>query len=99
TLELLEQLVTRSEVQNLLLVGAYRDNEVGPAHPLMRTLEAIRNAGRQVEEIVLAPLGHHDVGQLVSDGLHCEPERARPLPRLVYEKTGGNPFFAIQFIT
>ena len=52
-----------------------------------------------MHEIVLAPLGYDDVGRLVSEGLHCEPERARPLARLVYEKTGGNPFFAIQFIT
>ena len=99
TLDLLEHLFTHAEVRHLMLVGAYRENEVGPAHPLLRTLEAIRNAGARVEEIVLAPLGHHDVGQLVADGLHCEPERARPLARLVYEKTGGNPFFAIQFIT
>ena len=47
TLELLEHLVTHPEVRHLLLVGAYRDNEVGPAHPLMRTLEAIREAGAQ----------------------------------------------------
>ena len=44
------------EVRHLLLVGAYRDNEVGPAHPLLRTLEAIREAGARVQEIVLAPL-------------------------------------------
>src|SRR5208282_2221781 len=54
TLELLEHLVTHPDVRRLLLVGAYRDNEVGPAHPLMRTLEAIRNAGARVEEIVLS---------------------------------------------
>ena len=99
TLDLLEHLVTHSEVRHLMLVGAYRDNEVGPAHPLMRTLEAIRSAGARVQEIVLAPLGLDDVGRLVADALHCEPERARPLAQLVQEKTGGNPFFAIQFFT
>ena len=97
TLELLEHLVTHAEVRNLLLVGAYRDNEVGPAHPLMRTLEAIRNADARVHEIVLAPLGLEDVNQLVADPLHCALEQARPLAQLVHEKTGGNPFFAIQF--
>src|SRR5258706_14818498 len=56
TLDLLEHLVTHSEVRNLLVVGAYRDNEVGPDHPLLRTLEAIRQAGARVQEIVLAPL-------------------------------------------
>ena len=99
TLDLLEDLVTHSEVRHLLLVWAYRDNEVSPSHPLLRTLEAIREAGARVQEIVLAPLGLDDVGRLVADALHCEPERARPLAQLVQEKTGGNPFFAIQFVT
>src|SRR5207302_5399727 len=87
------------EVRHLLLVGAYRDNEVGPAHPLLRTLEAIRSAGARVQEIVLAPLELDDVGRLVADAAHCAPERARPLAQLVQEKTGGNPLFAIQFVT
>jgi serine/threonine protein kinase len=99
TLDLLEHLVTHSEVRHLLLIGAYRDNEVGPAHPLRRTLDAIRHAGLWVWEIVLTPLRVDDVGRLVADSLHCEPERARPMAELVQEKTGGNPFFAIQFFT
>jgi PAS domain S-box-containing protein len=97
TLDLLEHLVTHSEARHLLLVGAYRDNEVGPAHPLLRTPEAIRKAGARVQEVVLAPLELDDVGRFIADALHCEPERARPLAELVQEKTGGNPFFAIQF--
>jgi PAS domain S-box-containing protein len=99
TLDLLEHLVTHSEVRHLLLVGAYRDNEVSPSHPLLRTLDAIRKGGARTQEIVLAPLGLDDVGQLVADAMHCEPERVRPLAQLVQEKTGGNPFFAIQFFT
>ncbi|SEF10046.1 PAS domain S-box-containing protein [Rhizobiales bacterium GAS191] len=99
TLDLLQHLVTHPEVRHLLLVGAYRHNEVGPTHPLMRTLKAIRKAGARVEEIVLAPLGLADVGQLIGDAVHCEPACVRPLAQLVQEKTEGNPFFAIQFFT
>jgi predicted ATPase len=99
TLDLLEDLVTHPDVRHLLLVGAYRDNEVSPSHPLVRTLETIRKAGARVQEIVLAPLGLADIGELVSDALHREPENARPLAQLVHQKTGGNPFFAIQFFT
>jgi PAS domain S-box-containing protein len=99
TLDLLEHLVTHSEVRHLLLVGAYRDNEVGPSHPLMRTLEAMRSAGAPVNEIVLAPLGLDDVDRLIADSLHCEPDVSLPLAQLVHGKTGGNPFFAIQFFT
>ncbi|MDB4874324.1 MAG: multi-sensor signal transduction multi-kinase [Gemmatimonadetes bacterium] len=99
TLDLLEYLVTHAEVRHLLLVGAYRDNEVSPSHPLKRTLEEVRAAGARVHEIVLAPLALDDVGRLVADALHCTPTRAAPLAQLVHEKTGGNPFFAIQFFT
>ncbi len=83
TLDLLEDLATQPDVRHLLLVGAYRDNEISPSHPLLRTLEAIRKAGARVQEIVLAPLGLDDVGQLVADAMHCEPERVRPLAQLV----------------
>jgi predicted ATPase len=69
TLDLIEHLVTHSEVRHLLLVGAYRDNEVGLGHPLLRTLGAIRTAGAPVQEIVLAPLWVEDVGRLVADAL------------------------------
>jgi predicted ATPase len=99
TLDLLEHLVTHPDVRRLLLIGAYRDDEVGPAHPLRRMIEAIRNAGAPVQEIALAPLGPDDVGRLVADALHCEPQGARPVAQLVQEKTGGNPLFAIQFLT
>ncbi|CAN7602735.1 AAA family ATPase [Pararhizobium sp. LjRoot255] len=99
TLDLLEHLVTQSELRHLLLVGAYRDNEVTPAHPLMRRLAAIRSIGAPVQEIVLKPLGHEDLGRLIGDALHCTPAYAAPLARLMHDKTAGNPFFAIQFLT
>jgi PAS domain S-box-containing protein len=99
TLELLERLVTDPDVRHVLLIGAYRDNEVSSSHPLMRTLDAIREAGARAQQIVLAPLGLDDVERLVADALHCGPNSAGPLALLVHEKTGGNPFFAIQLLT
>ena len=81
-----------------MLIGAYRDNEVTAAHPLMRKLEAIRGAGANVQEITLAPLPAEDVAQLIADAIRCEPERAAPLAQLVHEKTAGNPFFLVQFL-
>jgi predicted ATPase len=99
TLELIEHLVTHPDVRHLLLVGAYRDNEVDSSHPLPRTLDQIHAVDARVREIVLAPLGIDDVGRLIAGALHCDPKRARSLAELVHEKTGGNPFFAIQFLT
>src|SRR5580693_7627442 len=99
TLDLIADLLTRSDVRHLMLIGAYRDNEVGPTHPLMRKLEAIREAGAKVQNIVLAPLSRENLAQLIADSVHCEPERVAPLAELVHQKTAGNPFFAIQFIS
>src|SRR3989441_8839816 len=99
TLDLLEDLLTQTDLQHLLLIGAYRDNEVSAAHPLVRKLDAIREAGAIVQDVVLTPLGRDDLGQLLADSLHCEPERATPLAELIHEKTTGNPFFTIQFIS
>ncbi|MGK4005827.1 AAA family ATPase [Sorangium sp. So ce1036] len=97
SLQLLERLVTAPAV-HLLVVGAYRDNAVGPAHPLRLTLAEAQKGGAVVSDIVLAPLSAAHVEALVAETVHAPVERARPLARLVYEKTAGNPFFAIQFL-
>jgi PAS domain S-box-containing protein len=99
TLELLERLMTDPDLRYLMLVGAYRDNEVTSSHPLTQTLDAIRQAGAIMQGIVLVPLRIDDVDRLVADALHSERNAARPLAQLVHEKTSGNPFFAIQFLT
>jgi serine/threonine protein kinase len=99
TLDLMEDLLTHPDVKDLLLIGAYRDNEVAPAHPLMRKLQTMRQAEAIVHDIVLAPLTRDDLEELIADSLHCERGRAGPLAELVEEKTTGNPFFAIQFIS
>jgi predicted ATPase len=98
TLELLGRLVIDPDVRHVLLIGAYRDNEVNSSHPLMRTLTAIRAAGAKTQEVVLAPLGLDDVSRLTSESLHCSRDSVVPLTHLIFEMTGGNPFFAIQFI-
>src|SRR5260370_7085380 len=82
-----------------MLIGAYRDNEVDPGHPLTWKREAIRKTGAVVSEITLAPLAPKDVTQLTADALHCEPDRVTSLGQVVYDKTAGNPFFTIQFIS
>ena len=79
TLDLLEDLLTQPDAKHLLLIGAYRDNEVDPAHPLMRKLEAMRRARVMWQDIVLAPLTREDLEQLVANSVHFEPDQARAL--------------------
>src|SRR5262252_6445427 len=99
TLQFLVSLMTRSHSGTLLAVGAYRDNEVGPAHPLRHMVESVRQAGALVEEIVLGPLSRHDCCQMVADSVGCEASQVEAVGQLLHEKTAGNPFFAIQFLT
>jgi PAS domain S-box-containing protein len=98
SLKLIEHLLTHPDLRHLLFIGAYRDNEVHPSHPLMLSVDAIRKSGASVLDIVLKPLSVADLGQLVVETLHCEPADAAPLVSLLHKKTGGNPFFAVQFL-
>ncbi|WP_257460460.1 trifunctional serine/threonine-protein kinase/ATP-binding protein/sensor histidine kinase [Archangium lipolyticum] len=99
SLQLLQHLLTHPETPPVLLLGAYRDNEVGHSHPLMLMLEAVRKAGAQVTDIQLEPLSLEQVEQLVADALPgAGPELVRPLSELMREKTGGNPFFLNQLM-
>jgi PAS domain S-box-containing protein len=99
TLDLLEHWVSHAEIQHLLLIGAYRDNEVDSSHQLLRILSSIRDSDAKMVEIVLSPLALDGVDRLVCDALHCPRAAASPLAELIHEKTGGNAFFVVQFLT
>ncbi|UIE40167.1 ATP-binding protein [Leptodesmis sichuanensis] len=98
SLNLMHQVMTELGTGYLLLIGAYRDNEVSPAHPLMLAIAAIAQAGTTVNTITLPPLNPADLNHLVADTLHCPEAVAQPLTSLVVQKTQGNPFFATQFL-
>jgi predicted ATPase len=99
TLDLVQHLTAEPEVRCLLLIGAYRDNEVNSSHPLFIRLQAMRDTGAKITDLRLAPLRLADVTQFLAEALRCSTESAHPLAELVQEKTGGNPFFTIQFVS
>ncbi|AVH67648.1 AAA family ATPase [Nostoc sp. 'Peltigera membranacea cyanobiont' N6] len=82
----------------LFLIGAYRDNEVNPTHPLILALNDIQKTQAIINTITLAPLSQVQVNQLVADTLKCGESSALPISLLISQKTEGNPFFAIQFL-
>lgn len=98
TLKLLHLFMTDPDRQYLLVLGAYREHEVGEAHPLNLTLAAIKKAGGVVQHLPLAPLPLAEVNRLVADSLHRSLEEIQPLAELVYHKTNGNPFFVSEFL-
>lgn len=98
SLKLVENLMTDLETQYLLMIGAYRDNEVSPTHPLILMLEAIRVSGATVEELLLKPLAAPHITQLLTDTFNCESSQAEPLADLLLQKSQGNPFFLTQLL-
>ncbi|GBF81828.1 AAA family ATPase [Aphanothece sacrum] len=98
SLNLIEQLMSNPDNQYFLMIGAYRNNEVSPTHPLMHTLEKINQAQVLINEVNLYPLKIQDINQLIADTLSCSTEVSKPLAELIAAKTGGNPFFLTQFL-
>ncbi len=98
SLTLLQLLMTAPDNHYLLILGAYRDNEVREAHPLRLVLDDIHKGGTIVSHMSLRPLSLPNVQQLLADTLACTPQRAAPLAGLVLAKTNGNPFFIKEFL-
>jgi serine/threonine protein kinase len=98
SLKLLHLLLSEKETGHLLVMGAYRDNEVDPAHPLLIALDKIAGLGVPVTNITLAPLDFKNLNLLVADALRRAPEETAGLTELVMSKTRGNPFFASQYL-
>ena len=98
SLKLIQLLTSDRSRHYLFLIGAYRDNEVFPAHPLMVTLADIQTTGATVNTITLDPLERFHLNCLIADTLACSTALALPLTELVYQKTQGNPFFSTQFL-
>ncbi|MBN1209011.1 MAG: AAA family ATPase [Myxococcaceae bacterium] len=99
SLRLIQQLLSQPEIPPVLWIGAYRDNEVSPSHPLTSVLDEVRKAGARVSDVRLEPLRLEQVEQLVGDTLPgAGPEVVAPLSALVHETTGGNPFFLLQLM-
>ncbi|MEG4858225.1 AAA family ATPase [Microcoleus sp. K1-B6] len=97
TLKLMELLATDPDSRYLLLIGAYRDHEVSSTHPLMQTVEYLQETGIILNNLVLEPLSLAQVTELISETLN-DSETIHPLAELIWNKTGGNPFFLTQLL-
>jgi len=101
SLQLLKNLISEQTNQYLLLIGAYRDQEVNLSHPLLQVCDQLQTNGTPIEQITVPPLTIENVNELVSDSLQhkADSEKIEQLSQLVYQKTQGNPFFVNQFLT
>lgn len=98
SLKLIELLMTDDRPQSLLLIGAYRDNEVGPTDLLTLVLDSLRSEHASLREIALTPLTTEHIAQLIADTVDRSPQAAMPLANLVARNTEGNPLFVTEFL-
>jgi Predicted ATPase len=97
TLNLVRWLATARDLKHLLVIGAYRSNEVDVGHPLRLVLNEIQGT-RSVHELLLEPLDLTSAEQLVADALHSDRAACEPLSRLLHERAEGNPFFLTEML-
>ncbi|MEK8021907.1 MAG: AAA family ATPase, partial [Candidatus Parabeggiatoa sp.] len=98
SLNLLQIIMTNTDIQYLLFIGAYRDNEVNATHPLMITLADLDKNNVVIHTVTLDNLSFADVNALIADSLQCDLATAQSLTMVVYEKTQGNAFFTHKFM-
>ena len=96
SLNLLQTLMSSPGISNILVIGAYRDNEVNALHPMSMAIEALRKEQAKIDLLTLGNLSEETVNELIADTLHYERSETGQLTRLIYSKTGGNPFFLLQ---
>lgn len=98
SLNLTHLLVTDVSQTCLLLIGAYRDNEVSAGHPLLNLLDTAQEAGAVLNSIALRPLREEHLFQLIRESLQTDESTVQTLTELVFSKTGGNAFFTLEFL-
>ena len=98
SLQQLKHLVGDQNMRHVLILGAYRDNEVGDNHPLLPAVAEIEKAGVAVRQVRLEPLDSGSIRQMVREALDCAEPAARSLAEAVYQKSAGNPFYARQIL-
>lgn len=98
SLDLLTRILGDPDARHVLVIGAYRDDEIDAAHPIEATLRALREAAPEATTVTVGPLSPGAAEAVVADALSMEPARAAGLARVAWEKTRGNPFFLAQFL-
>ncbi|MEM7184725.1 MAG: GAF domain-containing protein, partial [Spirochaetota bacterium] len=94
----IENILADREIQHLLFILSYRDNEVNATHPLLATLDIIQKSGCPTNAIELSTLSLSDINLLVSESIKEESETSISLSSIVLQKTNGNPFFVSEFL-
>ena len=105
SLKFLWQLINAPDTSNLLIIGAYRHEEINSVHPLAVKLKEIEQnvaelslSSVAINYLNLLPLNYLALNGMIADTFFCTETAALPFSELLWQKTQGNPFFAIQLL-
>lgn len=97
-LELVDTILTEPELDGVLVVGAYRDAEIGEDHPLAALLARWDRLDVPVERLPLANLPADAVATMLGDMLRLTAEEVSPLAAAITARTGGNPYETVELV-
>ncbi|OHD11883.1 MAG: hypothetical protein A2086_15445 [Spirochaetes bacterium GWD1_27_9] len=98
SVKLFDVMLSDPELNHLLFLGAYRDNEVDAAHPLSVVFDKMKKDGYEWETVNVTPLSIDSLTTLLSESLYTDKSKLKDLTNIVNSKTGGNPFFIQEFL-
>lgn len=98
SLDFIGTLLAEPNLSGFFLIGAYRDNEVDTAHPLLRVLRQPTAQGKPPQILQLSSLTMTDLEELLADMLHMTVDEVHPLAVSLFAKTNDNPYFTVEFL-
>ncbi|MDA3791040.1 MAG: sigma 54-interacting transcriptional regulator [Desulfobacula sp.] len=99
SLELIKQIISSPVIESMLILGAFRDNEVNAEHPLKAMIEMLKKEEVFYQSILLAPLEVSTISQMIVECLDCSEDKALPLVQWVHTRSLGNPFHGKELLT
>lgn len=99
SLDMIEKVLKSIEEKPIMLIGAYRDNEINQGHPVLHLADNLLKSEVDFFEIELGPIKSENITHLLQETFKCEIDKAIKLSKLCFEKTQGNPYFLIEFIS
>ncbi|WP_281181268.1 protein kinase domain-containing protein [Oligoflexus tunisiensis] len=99
SISLIRDLVQSNQIRHLVIICAWRDNEVDPAHPFTRMIQSLEEEGFQPGSLTLGPIDQDAVAHLIAEAVHRRKDEVGDLARIIHTKTEGSPFFIKEYLT
>lgn len=98
SLNLFDLILSDKAAKYIMLIGAYRENEITAGHVVQKLLDELSDKKVTYTKIQVHDLQPADVKNIVTEVLGVKQENADELSRLIYTKTKGNPFYMHRFL-